>query len=264
MDFVANAPGADNLEWIFRRKHGPLRLTGWGPRTRSHFGYFTPDEHYEAVVARHVKDGCAWLDVGGGRDLFPDNAAFAHELAQRCRLLVAVDPSDTLDENRLAHQRVKAKIEDFASDERFDLATLRMVAEHIEDPEASVAALASVVKPGGKVVIYTINRWSPVPLVSWLTPFWVHHPVKQLLWDTEEKDTFPVVYRMNTRRRLASLFRHYHFREEYFAYLDDCRTFHRFRLLHAAELLLWRVLRMTGITYPENCLLGVYEKVGGR
>jgi hypothetical protein len=99
-------------------------------------------------------------------------------------------------------------------------------------------------------------------MAAWLTPFWLHHPVKRVLWGTEEKDTFPVVYRMNTRARLRSLFGRAGFREQHFAYLDDCRTFHRLRLLHSMELLLWRLLHAADIQYPENCLLGVYRRGG--
>lgn len=255
-------PSRAELEAVFRQKYGEAAKAGWGPRTRLSFGYFTPDEYYEAVVANLVAPGCSWVDVGGGRDVFPDNRALAAELAARCGRLVAVDPSDTVEENPFAHQRVKAKVEDFASSEPFDLATLRMVAEHIEAPGPSLASLARLLKPRGRVVVYTINLWSPVSLASWLTPFWIHHPVKRLLWKTEEKDTFPVAYKMNTRRRLGMLFGQAGFREEHFAYLDDCRTFHRFRELHYLELLLWRLLRLVGAPYPENCLLGVYQKGG--
>jgi 2-polyprenyl-3-methyl-5-hydroxy-6-metoxy-1,4-benzoquinol methylase len=253
-------PSISDLVAVFRQKHGDPAQTGWGPRTRDSFGYFTPDEHYEAVVAKLVEPGCSWIDVGGGRDVFPDNRLLASELAARCRRFVAVDPSDTVEENQFAHQRVKAKIEDFTSSEPFDLATLRMVAEHIDTPTPSVASLARLLGPGGTVVVYTINKWSPVSLASWLTPFWIHHPIKHVLWNTEEKDTFPVAYKMNTRRRLRVLFAQAGLREQYFGYLDDCRTLHRFRTLHYLELSLWRLLRAARLRYPENCLLGVYRR----
>jgi 2-polyprenyl-3-methyl-5-hydroxy-6-metoxy-1,4-benzoquinol methylase len=253
-------PSREELERIFRQKYGDTSKTGWSPRTRISFGYYTPDEYYEAMVSKLVCTGCTWIDVGGGRDLFPDNRALATELAVRCRCVVAVDPSDTVDENQFVNQRVKKKIEEFTSRETFDLATLRMVAEHIEAPESCLASLAKLVKPKGRVVVYTINKWSPVSLVSWLTPFRVHHPIKHLLWKTEEKDTFPVAYKMNTRRRLRLLFHQAGFHEQHFAYLDDCRTFHRFWTLNCLELSLWQLLRMIGSHYPENCLLGVYQR----
>jgi SAM-dependent methyltransferase len=182
-------------------------------------------------------------------------------LADRCRVLVGVDPDDTIKENTLLHRRVQQAIEHFDSEERFDVVTLRMAAEHVTEPEGTVAALSRVTKVGGVVVVYTINRWSPVSLITWLAPFRLHHPLKRLLWQTEAKDTFPVAYRMNTRRALRRLFGRHGFREAHFAYLDDCRTLARFRATLILELSLWRCLRTLGITYPENCLLGVYERV---
>jgi SAM-dependent methyltransferase len=253
-------PARAELEALFREKYGDPAACGPGPRSRFRVGYYTPDDVYEALIDRLVTEGCAWLEVGGGHDLFPWNRPLARALADRCGVLVGVDPSDTIEENPFLHERVRAAIEDFQSPRTFDLVTLRMVAEHIADPESAVASLARLVKPGGKVVVYTVNHWSPLAVLAWVTPFWVHHPLKRLLWGTEEKDTFPVVYRMNTRKRLASLFHGHGFTEGLFAYLDDCATFHNVRGLNRLELATWRLLQGLGLRYPENCLLGVYEK----
>jgi SAM-dependent methyltransferase len=157
-------------------------------------------------------------------------------------------------------ERARTTIEQFQTGRVFDLATLRMVAEHIPDPEAAVAALARLVRSGGTVVVYTINKWAPVSLVSYYTPFWLHHPIKKMLWNTEEKDTFPVCYRMNTRRRLKALFERFGFQEQLFCYLDDCRLFHRSRLLNGLELFLWRMCKALNTSYPETCILGVYQR----
>ncbi len=174
-------------------------------------------------------------------------------------MLVGVDPDETVNENTFVHQRVTACIEDYQSDQTFDLVTLRMCAEHVAEPDRAVAAFSRLTKPGGKVIIYTINRWSPVPIITWIVPFGLHHPIKRLIWKTEEKDTFPVSYLMNTRKQLIQLFQRHGFREYYFAYLDDCRTSSRFRALQFVELAGWKLLKSLGIRYPENCLLGIYE-----
>jgi SAM-dependent methyltransferase len=253
-------PPRVDLESLFRLKYGDPETTGWGPRLRHSFGYFTPDDHYEATIAALVRKGCRWLDVGSGRSLFPSNAQLARTLADRCGILVGLDPDDTLDANPYVHERVKSTLEEFDSISSFDLATLRMVAEHIAEPASAVSALARLVRRGGKVVIYTVNQWTPMALASWLVPLRLHLPVNRLLWGTKQRDTFPVTYRMNTRRRLAGLFKTHGFRESSFAYLDDCRTFHRFRQLHRLELRFWRLLRSLGLRYPETCLLGVYER----
>jgi SAM-dependent methyltransferase len=250
-----------HLTEIFRMKYGDPAAAGPSPRRRFRVGYFTPDDVYECLVAQLVTERTAWLDVGGGRDVFPSNPGLAQILADRCAVLVGVDPSENLNENPFVHERAVTAIEDFESERTYDLATLRMVAEHITAPEAAVASLARLVRPGGKVVVYTVNRWSPVSVLAWLIPFHLHHPLKRVFWNTEERDTFPVAYRMNTRKDLAQLFRRGGFRECHFAYLDDCRTFYRFPLLNGMELSVWRLLKGMGLNYPENCLLGVYERL---
>jgi SAM-dependent methyltransferase len=254
-------PGPDQLAALFRAKYGEPGSTGPSPGRRLRYRYYTPDDVYEALVASLVTPGCRWLDVGGGRDVFPSNPKLATELATRAGLLVGVDPSPNVHDNTFAHRKVQAFIEDFAADEPFDLLTLRMVAEHITKPDAAVAAIARLTKPGGRVVVYTVNRLTPVAAAAWAVPFRFHHAVKTAVWRTEEKDTFPVAYRMNTRGDLRSLFTAHGFREAAFAYLDDCRTLARFRVLNHAELLARSALRAVGLRYPENCLLGVYERV---
>jgi len=251
-----------DLETIFRDKYGQDESAmGWGPRTRCRFGYFTPDDYYEATVSRLVTGGCAWLDVGSGRNVFPSNRKLARLLAQRCGLLVGLDPDSTIEENDLVHERVKESIENYRSDRTFDVVTLRMVAEHVADPEGAVAALSRLTKPGGRVIVYTINRWSPVPIVTYLVPFRFHHLPKRLLWNSNQRDTFPVAYRMNTRSALGQIFGAHGFQESKFSYLDDCRTFAAFRALLILELCVWRGLRGLGFRYPENCLLGVYQRL---
>ena len=42
-----------------------------------------PDDVYEATIAKLVEPGCAWIDIGCGRDIFPGNYGLAKELAER-------------------------------------------------------------------------------------------------------------------------------------------------------------------------------------
>jgi hypothetical protein len=110
------------------------------------------------------------------------------------------------------------------------------------------------------VVIYTVYRWSPVTLVSAAAPFWVHGAVKKVIWNTEEKDTFPTQYRMNTRRELRRIMSDAGFEEEEFSYLDDCRSLARWKLTNIMELITWKGLHAVGLHYPEVCLLALYRK----
>jgi SAM-dependent methyltransferase len=253
-------PTTSQLLENFHRKYGPSEKLGPGPRLRRRFGYFNPDDVYETTLECLVNSQTRWLDVGGGRDIFKSNARTAQLLASRCRLLVGLDPSPNILDNRFVHERVQGVIEDYRTDATFDLITMNMVAEHLEQPAAAISAISRLTASGGRLVIYTVDKWSPVTIISALVPNSLHHPLKKLIWNVEEQDTFPTTYLMNTRGRLRSLMSDGGFQEEAFKYLDDCRTFARWRALNAIELTLWRLLRSLGLRYPEVCLLGVYRK----
>jgi 2-polyprenyl-3-methyl-5-hydroxy-6-metoxy-1,4-benzoquinol methylase len=256
-------PSPEDMRRLFIQKYGAPGTTGWAARRRFRYGYYLPADVYEAVVSRFVVDGCSWLDVGGGHSVFPENQDLARTLISRCEQVVAVDPSENVVDNRLVHQRVKCAIEDYKPDRNFAVATLRMVAEHIEYPDRVLDALRRLLCPGGVVIVLTVNHWAPISLLARLTPFRLHHPLKRLFWGGDERDTFPIRYKMNSRRRLRRLFECYGFRECAFAYLDDLSAFGNFRYMNSVELTLWRMCRALGIRYPENCLLGVYANGAG-
>jgi len=247
------------LSKIFQQKYGYMDELGWGPKQRLSQGYFTPDDIYEATVSELISSETRWLDVGCGRELFPGNPGLGYELANRCRRLAGLDPSDNIDQNPFLHDRFKMTLEDFAAPQLFDLITLRMVAEHISNPGDAVKILSKAVKPGGRVVILTVYRWSPIPIVSSILPFALHHKLKKVFWQTEERDTFPTEYLMNTRGHLERWLES-EFEEEQFTYVDDCRTLGRWQLLNSAELHVWKLLNNVGLHYPEVCLLGIYRR----
>jgi SAM-dependent methyltransferase len=251
-----------NLPFVLRVKYGAPEQMGPAPRLRQRFGYSSPDDWYEAAVFGLVSGTTTWLDVGCGRNVFPSNRAAAKLLSERCRLLVGLDPSDNIRANDMVHEHVQSPLADYVTDRRFDLLTLRMVAEHITDPVAAVGALARLTAAGGRVVVYTVNKWAPATMVSAITPFWLHVAAKRVLWQTDERDTFPTAYRMNTRGQLKRLFAAGGFQEESFQYLDDCQSFGRFGLLSRLELLAWKGLRSIGLRYPESCILAVFRKSG--
>ena len=257
---LVRLPDGESLRQMFHRRYGPEGRLGWGPLLRRAYGYYTPDDVYEALVAGLVVPGVRWLDVGCGRELFPSNPGLAEILSKRCDRLVGVDPDPTLQENPWVHEKVASGIDAYDGEGAFDLVTLRMVAEHIERPEACVQSLQRALRPGGLAVVYTVFSFSPMPLLTRLAPMGLRHVVKSWLWGTQPKDTFPTRFRMNTRSALQRLFAGVGMREEALLRLDDCRTFARFRWLAEMELRGMRACRALGWPYPEHCLLGLYRK----
>ncbi|MEM9253824.1 MAG: class I SAM-dependent methyltransferase [Pseudomonadota bacterium] len=254
-------PTEEQLTTVFEQKYGALDSLNWSPALRWAYRYFNPDDVYEALLETLVRDSTAWLDVGCGRNIFPSNHALSRVLADRCQVLVGVDPDKTLNDNPYVHERVFGTMEVFQDQRQFDLITMRMVAEHVEHPNELMGSLAKVTAPGGLVVVYTVYRYSPVPLITNLVPFKLHNPAKKILWGTEPEDTFPTCFRMNTRGTLQGLFERSGFEEALFLCLDDCRTFSGFRRLANLELKIRSWLNARGKQYPEYCLLGVYRKL---
>lgn len=126
------------------------------------------------------------------------------------------------------HEKVAAGIDSYDGAASFDLVTMRMVAEHIERPQACVQSLSRALRPGGIAVVYTVFGGSPMPLLTRLAPMGLRHVVKSWLWGTQPKDTFPTCFKMNSRSALQRLFAGVGMREEALLRLDDCRTFARF------------------------------------
>jgi SAM-dependent methyltransferase len=255
-------PSKQDLYQLFLEKYGSPEMVGWSPRRRLKAGYFLPTDIYEATVAKHVLPGCVWLDVGGGHSIFPDNPVLARRLVSECRSVVAVDPDPSVRENAFATESHQCRIEDYVDECRFNLATFRMVVEHMNEPNRVVRALRQLLLPGATAIVFTVNRWSPASIASKLIPFRLHHPIKRLLWRSQERDTFPIHYRMNTRAVLCRLFAAEGFTESMFTYLDDLSIFGRSKAFNAIEFAVWTTLRHAGIRYPENCLLGVYRAPG--
>ena len=250
----------EELQELFNIKYGDLATTGWSPKLRYQYGYYQANDMYEAYLTKIINKDTRWIDIGGGRALFPSNAPLSKKLAEKCKKLVAVDPSNNVFENPYAHEKYNVLFENYETEDKYDLATFRMVAEHIDDPEAVLNKLNDILVSGGHVIIYTINKYCPIPLITYITPFSLHYNIKKFFWGGEEQDTFPVAYKMNTRNELKSIFENNGFNEVSFSYLDDLSTFARFKLLSKLELKLWKVTSKLGMRYPEHNLLGHYQK----
>ena len=92
-------PTPDELMALFQEKNSTDRGLGWGPKLRLRHNYFTPDEYYEALTKNLVITGCSWIDIGCGRDIFPNNKMLAEALGSRAEFVQGVDPDPNVHEN---------------------------------------------------------------------------------------------------------------------------------------------------------------------
>jgi SAM-dependent methyltransferase len=245
---------------MFLEKYGPVASAGPNVRRWHRLGYYTPDEYYESLIAKIVDVDSSWLDVGCGSCVFPNNVALARQLGRRCRLLVGIDPDPNIHANTVVHQKVQTTIERFATDEKFDLITLRMVAEHIQQPAALLDSLVRLTHANSTVVLLTPNRFSPLSLAAGLIPHRWHHRLKKVAWQTREEDTFPVSYQLNSHKQLRRWFQPAGFKEVLYKNLADCSATWRFPKLHRLELAVWACFSRLALIYPENCILAAFVR----
>jgi SAM-dependent methyltransferase len=255
-----SGPSREQLMAVYNVKYFRFGEQGWGPRQRLSFGHFSPDDYYEALVASLVTPGCSWADVGCGRDIFPSHPDLSRELCTRAQFVLGIDPDDNIKDNPFISEGFQGMIEDCTTAQRFDVISMRMVAEHIVDPDRVMRKLAELLKPGGRLVIYTPYKWAPMSIVATIVPFRFHNPLKRIIWRSEARDTFPTAYKLNTRRDLRAHTSRHGLDEVYFRFLDDCRVTNNYRALNWIELQTCSLLNKVGLNYPEKCVLAVYEK----
>ena len=139
----------------FRTLHriGPARLTFLRDRMVRHFGP-------KGGPTRPL-DGLAVLDIGCGGGLV------AEPLARLGAHVTGIDPAaDNIEAARrhasgqgLAIAYRAARVEDLAAEERvFDAVVCLEVVEHVPDAGAFLATCAALLRPGGLMLLSTINR----------------------------------------------------------------------------------------------------------
>jgi SAM-dependent methyltransferase len=88
----------------------------------------------------------------------------------------------------------------------FDLVFADNVLEHLADPESAFVEIARVLKPGGRFLAKTPNKWHYVPLIASVTPHRFHHYYNRLR-GRASADTFPTHYLANSTARISRLAR---------------------------------------------------------
>lgn len=143
------------------------------------------------------------LDAGCGTGKF---FSFDPERQAGCQL-VGTDLREDVNANSEMDFCVRAKLNALPfEDASFDVVNCRLVIEHIDFPEATLKEFYRVLKPGGRLAIFTPNLLHYFGAAAKLTPHWFHVWFNSQVRGFDENDIFSTRYRANTRRQLRKLF----------------------------------------------------------
>ncbi len=171
-------------------------LTDWTYRT-----FWAREQHPYRLLERRLLElataGMTILDAGCGHtapNLQPLKASGARLVGVD---LVPLEPQEGLE--LIVGDLAKVPL----PDQSVDLIYSRSVMEHVVDPDAVYAEARRLLKPGGRWIFLTANRWDYVSLVSRMTPNRFHAAIVSRFEGREDIDVFPTAYRTNDRGQIA-------------------------------------------------------------
>jgi 2-polyprenyl-6-hydroxyphenyl methylase / 3-demethylubiquinone-9 3-methyltransferase len=154
--------GIGNADPAELAKFSALAQSWWDPR-----GPSKPLHELNPVRMRYIEQiiplsGARVLDVGCGGGILSESMARAGAKVLGIDLaaeVLAVAELHALEADvRVEYAAIAAEEIARRRSAAFDLVTCMELLEHVPDPAATIAALAAAVRPGGSVVVSTLNR----------------------------------------------------------------------------------------------------------
>lgn len=172
-------------------------VTSWLDRTLyPSYGRNWDDEMFRQAILARIGPESVCLDYGAGR-------GNVRQMNFRgiARTVAGIDPEpDVFDNPHLDEARLlDLRTGDIPyADASFDIVFADNVMEHVQHPETVFGEILRVLKPGGRFLAKTPNKWHYMPTIARSTPTWFHRLYNRLR-GRDAVDTFPTNYRCNTR-----------------------------------------------------------------
>lgn len=174
----------------------------WAIRNRIYPENLRPSTLLKQKIVRPGAENRVLLEIGCGRD-----AELLRQLAPSFTHAIGIDLENSAQPRAdSSYQLIRANAHQIplASDS-IDVVLCVDVVEHLVDPATYFVECGRVLKPGGHLIISTVNQYFPPVVLGRMLPFRARQLLNLLVSGTEEQDTFPAYYRANTQRILKRL-----------------------------------------------------------
>ena len=163
--------------------------------------YFSDEDHPYRILTRTIDaaigPNSTILDAGCGR-----TAPMLVRYRGKAARLIGVDLVDFTErvEGVELHNWDLGAMD--LPNESVDLIYSRSVMEHVADPAAVYREMHRVLKPGGRSIFLTANKWDYASLIASLVPNSWHPKIVRHTEGREECDVFPTQYKTNTKSQV--------------------------------------------------------------
>ena len=177
------------------------RMTTWlDQKLYPGFAKNWDDQIFRDSILENLQPTMHLLDLGAGAGIV-SQMNFRGKVAKVCGVDLdrRVEQNPYLDEGRISDAgRIPY------SDASFDFVFSDNVLEHLAEPRMVFSEVARVLTPGGVFMFKTPNKWHYMPTIARLTPHRFHQFVNRMR-GRDEIDTFPTLYRANTKGDVTRL-----------------------------------------------------------
>jgi SAM-dependent methyltransferase len=217
---------------------------------------------YKRLVGAAVARADAIVHLGAGNVWLGD----VSDTAVGSKTVYVVEPDAEMLARNPAPNRICAPGESIPlPDESVDAVVCEYVVEHLERPVEVLRELRRILRPGGRFVFVTPNKWSYSGLATWMTPQSFHRHFLAWLFAlgaSGNEKPFPTTFRMNTRwaidryaREAGLVLRELH------TGVDHPTYTYPFPVIHQVAVLWHLVLDKLDVLEPLRItLIGVLEK----
>ena len=160
------------------------------------------DELLRRRILERLRPDMHVLDLGAG-----SGRVRQMNLRGLAAKVTGVDPDSRVMSNPFLDAAVVASGSEIPfPDSSFDMVVSDNVLEHLDEPEKAFKEVRRVLKPGGWFMAKTPNRRHYMPLIARLTPTSFHKFANRLR-GRPPVDTYPTLYRANTKPEVQKLAR---------------------------------------------------------